>query len=134
MRKGHTMNNGNRAALVRLNDGDRILPDPAEDLRGRGVRDRDGDDLGKLGDLLIDEAEGKFQMLRVERGGVLAFGATLSFIPVEAITAIDADVVHMGELRERIAGAPHHDPDLIDAERHYTLYVHQFCVELPPEQ
>ena len=34
--------------LVRLSDTDRVIADPTDDIRGRTVRDRDGEDLGKV--------------------------------------------------------------------------------------
>jgi sporulation protein YlmC with PRC-barrel domain len=110
-------------SLVKLSDSDQILADPAEDIRGRDVRDRDGEDLGKVDDLLIDTAEHKVRFLRIEHGGVLGLGATPSFVPVDAITRISGDTVHLSESRERVTGAPRYDPDVIDGSDLYdSLY------------
>ncbi|GIF14846.1 PRC-barrel domain-containing protein [Actinoplanes teichomyceticus] len=111
--------------LIRLSDTDRMIGDPAEDIRGRAVHDRDGHDLGRVDDLLIDPEEGKVRMLRVEHGGVLGIGATASCVPVEAIRAIDDDVVHVAEPMQIVAEAPRYDPELIDATAYYDeLYRH----------
>jgi hypothetical protein len=80
--------------------------------------------LGKVDDLLIDAAERKVRMLRLEHGGILGLGATPSFVPVDAITAVD-DVVHVGESREHVTGSPRYDPDLVNANELYAeLYRH----------
>ncbi|MCA2219030.1 PRC-barrel domain-containing protein [Jidongwangia harbinensis] len=110
-------------SLVKLSDSDQILADPTEDIRGRKVEDRNGEDLGKVDDLLIDAEEGRIRFLRVEHGGILGIGATASFIPIDAITRIAEDTVYVGESRERVGGAPQYDPDLIDGSQYYdSLY------------
>ena len=115
----------NSIALVKLSDSDHMLTDPAEDIRGRKVIDPDGNDLGKVDDLLIDADERKVRMLRVEHGGVLGIGATASFIPVDAVTGIDDDMVHVSESRDRVSGAPQYDPDLTNTTEAYNaLYRH----------
>lgn len=110
-------------SLVKLSDSDQVLADPAEDVRGHRVYDRDGEDLGKVDDLLIDTDEHKVRMLRVEHGGILGIGATAVFIPVDAVTGITDDTVHVGEPRDRVASAPEYDPEVIDEPEYYrSLY------------
>lgn len=112
-------------ALVKLSDSDQMLTDPAEDIRGRKVIDRDGSDLGKVDDLLIDASERKVRMLRVEHGGIFGIGATASFIPLDAVTDVRDDVVHVSQSRDHIGEAPGYDPDLVDANEAYAeLYKH----------
>ncbi|WP_328474423.1 PRC-barrel domain-containing protein [Actinoplanes sp. NBC_00393] len=114
----------NAATLIRLSDSEHMLANPDEDIRGSKVVDNDGEDLGKVDDLLIDATERKVRMLRLEHGGILGIGGTPSFIPVDAVTAID-DVVHVGQSREHVTGAPHYDPDLVNADELYEeLYRH----------
>lgn len=110
-------------SLVKLSDSDQVLADPAEDVRGHRVYDRDGEDLGKVDDLLIDTDEHRVRFLRIEHGGILGLGAVPSFVPVDAITQIADGTVHVGESRARVAAAPAYDPDLIDGSDHYdSLY------------
>ncbi len=92
--------------------------------RGRMVKDKNGEDVGKIEHLLIDDAEQKVRFMEVASGGFLHLGETKSFIPVEAITRIDPDAVHISATREHVAGAPRYDPDLVLAEaRHlFDLY------------
>ena len=107
------------ATLIRLSDTGQTVAEPEQDVRGRAVRDRDGEDLGKVDDLLIDEREHRVRFLRVEHGGILGFGTTPSFVPVEAITRIDDDV-HVDRARDVVADAPRYDPELADDTAYYN--------------
>ncbi|MEV1142104.1 PRC-barrel domain-containing protein [Micromonospora sp. NPDC049799] len=110
-------------ALTRISDSGQVLADPARDIRGRKVRDRDGNDLGKVDDLLVDSQQHKVRMLRVEHGGILGLGATHSFILVDAVTNISDDTVWVSESRDRVSDAPRYDPDLVDESEYYeSLY------------
>ncbi|MDG4829308.1 PRC-barrel domain-containing protein [Solwaraspora sp. WMMD1047] len=111
------------AKLRKLSDTTEALADPAEDIRGRKVHDKQDNDIGKVDDLLIDENEHKVRLLRVEHGGILGFGATASFIPVDAVTRITDEVVYVDVTRERVSGAPRYDPDIVDqADVYEDLY------------
>jgi sporulation protein YlmC with PRC-barrel domain len=102
------------AALLKLGDTDQTVANPDEDVRGRAIKDHDGEDLGKVDDLLVDDTERRVRFLVAEHGGILGIGARHSFIPVDAITRITPDEVHVNESRERIAGAPRYDPTISD--------------------
>ncbi|HAQ59896.1 MAG TPA: PRC-barrel domain-containing protein [Microbacterium sp.] len=102
--------------LSRLDDLDETVADPADDIRGRKVKDSSGNDLGKVSGLLVDEAERKVRLIEIASGGFLGIGQDVTFIPVDAITSITDDEVRIAESRERVAGAPIYDPELI-AER-----------------
>ena len=102
--------------LVRLGDTDQTLADPNLDIRGRTVRDREGGEIGKVDDLLVDAEEKKVRMLRVAHGGILGIGATPSFIPVEAVTRVTEDEVHVDRLGTEVVESPRYDPELVDQE------------------
>jgi len=104
-----------------LSDTDQMVADPTDDIRGRTVRDRDGDEIGTVEDLLVDEQEGKVRFLRVEHGGVLGFGATPSFVPVEAVVRVSDDV-HVDRAKSEVAEAPRYAPDLVDRPDDETAY------------
>jgi sporulation protein YlmC with PRC-barrel domain len=104
------------AKMIRLSDTELTIANPAEDIRGRTVVDRDGEDLGEVEDLLIDEPEKRVRLLEVASGGFLGLGKTKFLLPVEAITRISDDTVYVNQTRQYIAGAPHYDPDLIHQE------------------
>lgn len=100
--------------LVRLSDTEQTVANENEDIRGRSVKDRSGEDIGKVDDLLIDPSEYKVRFLVVASGGFLGIGEDKSFIPVDAVTRVDADEVHIDQAREHVAGAPAYEPDLIN--------------------
>lgn len=106
-------------SLVKLGDTDQTVADPAEDIRDRDVIDRDGEDIGKVHALMIDEAEGKVRYLEVKGGGFLGIGDHTVLIPVDAITRIEDDKVHVDQTREHVAGGPIYDPELAQARTYW---------------
>jgi sporulation protein YlmC with PRC-barrel domain len=116
----------NQSAILRkLSDTGRTVADPADDIRGRTVKDIQGEEIGTVDDLLVDSDEEKVRFLRVEHGGILGFGATPSFVPVDAVTAVTDDEVRIDQSRERVAQAPPYDPELADETDYYgSLYGH----------
>lgn len=110
--------------LSRLRDNEKTVSGSDQDIRGRMVKDKDGQDLGKIEGLMIDDVEHKVRFMEVATGGVLGFGGRKSFIPVEAITLITADEVHIDRTREHVAGAPPYDPTVVseDARYFFGLY------------
>jgi sporulation protein YlmC with PRC-barrel domain len=91
-----------------------------QDIRGRTVLDRDGNEIGKVDDLLIDTDENRVRMLRIEHGGVLGIGATPLFVPAEAVQQLTEDEVHIDQSRADVADAPQYDPELVDQESFYS--------------
>jgi sporulation protein YlmC with PRC-barrel domain len=101
---------------VRLSDTELTIVNPAEDIRDRTVVDWDGEDIGEVEDLLIDEAEKRVRLLEVVSGGFLGLGKTTFLLPIEAITRIGDDRAYVNQTHQYIAGAPRYDPDLIHQE------------------
>ncbi len=114
------MTTQDNAMLSKLSDSGQTVANPADDIRGRKVKDKNGKDLGKVDDLLIDDQERKIRFLRVEHGGFLGVGETKSFIPIDAITRITEEEVHINHSRDHVAKAPRYDPDLVDSRTYYT--------------
>lgn len=108
-----------KATLSELSDSGQTVAHADEDVRGRKVKDKDGKDIGKVDDLLIDDQEHKVRFLRVDHSGFLGLGETKSFIPIEAITRITKDEVHINHSAGHVANAPRYDPDLIDDQNYY---------------
>lgn len=115
--------NDDNATLYTLGDRGQTVDRSANDVRGREVRDKDGEGLGKVADLLVDDREEKVRFLLVEHGGFLGFGEKKTLIPVDAVTKITAHEVFVDQSRDRVAAAPGYDPDLVDDRSyHSSLY------------
>ncbi len=79
--------------LVKLSDAGFRIEDPALDIRGLGVFNRDGKRLGKVKDLYIDTEKRKIRFLDVGAGSFLGLGERRFLIPVEAVAGIGDDDV-----------------------------------------
>ncbi|MBM7790217.1 PRC-barrel domain-containing protein [Tenggerimyces flavus] len=101
-----------QSVLVRLGDTDLTVADGNDDVRGRVVVDRSGEEIGDVDGLLIDEEERRVRFLQVGSGGFLGIGTKKQLIPVDAVTRVDEDAVHIDVERDRVAAAPVYDPDL----------------------
>lgn len=110
--------------LIRLSDTPLTLERPSEDVRHRKVLDSDGNEVGKVADLFIDEQERKVRFLMVQAGGFLGLGGEHFLIPIDAVKDVTADHVVIGHSLEHIAGAPRYDPELVkdDYSAIYTYY------------
>lgn len=113
------MNAHDEGGLIKLSESAERISSRDEDIRGRTVCDRDGEELGKVKDLLIDDDEGKVRFIEVASGGFLGIGQDKTFMPVDAITAITDDEVRIDRTREHVAGAPTYDPELVRQRENY---------------
>ena len=112
--------------LRKLQDLDRTVAIPDEDIRGRMVKDKDGHDLGTIDGLLVDAVGQKVRVMEVATGGILGLGETKSLIPVEAITRVTDDEVHISHTREHVAGAPAYDPKLVREDSAYITGLYPY--------
>jgi sporulation protein YlmC with PRC-barrel domain len=110
------------ATLLKLSDTDWTVADPAEDIRGRKVLDKQREEIGEVDDLFVDQPEKRVRFLQVASGGFLGLGETKFLIPVDAITKISQDAVHINQMRQSVAGAPRYDPDLVERRYLNDLY------------
>lgn len=114
--------------LVRLRDSGQTLADPGQDVRGRTVRDCDGNEIGAVGDLLIDPAQRKVRLLQVEHGGLFGVGTAPLYIPAETVERVTNADVHVDRTRVQVATAPEYDPELADRDSRMTdLYDYYGC-------
>ena len=102
--------------LIRLSNTNLKMADPAQDIRGHRVVDKDGKDIGEVNDLIIDSVETKVRFLEVARGDLFGLGHAEALIPVDAITRISDKVVYINQTRQHVAAAPRYDPALIPQE------------------
>ncbi|MPV38896.1 PRC-barrel domain-containing protein [Georgenia subflava] len=99
--------------LEMLSDTGKTVADPTEDVRGRKVFDADGEEIGTVDDLFVDETD-QVRFLRVGAGGFLGIGEQHFLVPVEAITATEAERVRVDRGRTALREVPTYDPDLTD--------------------
>jgi sporulation protein YlmC with PRC-barrel domain len=112
--------------LSRLRDIGRAVSSSDEDIRGRMVKDKNGQDLGRIEDLLVDDVKWKVRFMEVASGGILGFGDSKSFIPVDAITRMTADNVYISHTLEHVAGAPRYDPTLVAIDVNYLMELYPY--------
>lgn len=80
----------------------------ASDIIGRDVRDRAGESLGKITDLLVDPVDGKIRFAIIGSGGLLGIGQDLHPVPFQAlrVTGDDGDELALDVHRARWSDAP----------------------------
>ncbi|WP_198029113.1 PRC-barrel domain-containing protein [Actinoplanes sp. N902-109] len=100
--------------MIRLTETGHRAAAPGRML-GVRVTDRDGNALGTVDDLLVDADARRFRLISVEHGGVVGFGATPSFIPVEAVDAMSRHEIRVGHSSAQVADAPLYDASMMGA-------------------
>ena len=94
------------ATLVKLSCSSLVLQDPGQDLRGLDVYDQNGQKIGTVEDLYVDEVAQNVHFLEVGAGGFLGIGRKYVLIPCEAITDASENRVSIDRTRKRVMGAP----------------------------
>ncbi|MEU4191938.1 PRC-barrel domain-containing protein [Kribbella sp. NPDC026611] len=102
--------------LVRIDDTDLTLARMEDDVRGDTAVGSDGEEIGKVASLYVDEPERRVRLLDVESGGLLGLGAEHRLIPVDAVVSVADRKVVIGRTRAEIAQAPGYDPTLKEIE------------------
>ncbi|MFE7900616.1 PRC-barrel domain-containing protein [Streptomyces sp. NPDC057424] len=119
------MESGDIPVLTKISESRQAITAADEDVRGRKVTDRSGNELGKVGDLLVDEEERRVRFLLVEHGGFLGIGEKKSYIPVDAVADVTEDRVRIDRTRDQVVDAPEYDPELVDRTEFYDrVYQH----------
>ena len=101
-------------ALTKLTDSRLAILRPEEDVRDRSVVDRDGERIGTVDALFVDEQERKVRFLDVGSGGFLGIGEQHFLVPVDAITAVSDEAVLVDLTRDRVREVPVYDPELAE--------------------
>ena len=105
--------------LVSLSGASLTVASPEEDVRGRKVVDRHGEEIGSVDDLLMDDRENRVRFLKVGHGGFLGIGEDHFLVPVDAITRIDEDHVHIDRSQSDLSDAPGYNPELAETPDYY---------------
>jgi sporulation protein YlmC with PRC-barrel domain len=99
--------------LVKLSDSEFVLEDRAQDVRGLDVCDSNGDEVGSVEDLYVDEEERKVRFLDVAAGGFFGLGEKRFLIPVEVVREVNEGGVVVNQGREKVAGSPPFDTGVV---------------------
>ncbi len=101
--------------LSTLKEAGETLADAKQDVRGRDVIVANGEKIGKVVALIVnnDHQQANVRFLRVAAGKFLGAEAETRLIPVDAITSVDKDEVRVNQSREKIAGSPVYDPTVV---------------------
>jgi len=91
---GSQRRSGDANILIRLSDLDFDISHD-EDIRGCRVYDQDGNEIGKVDDLLVDPSQRRVRFLQVVSGGFLGLGGTMMLVPLEAITMVTDDRIEI---------------------------------------
>lgn len=93
-----------------------------DDLVGRTVYDRTGEEIGTVDDLLVDTVQLRAPFAVVSWGGVLGIGKQQRLIPIEAIDRVAADGIYLTGDKELVTGSPAYRDDISgpDAEAHHA--------------
>lgn len=96
--------------LVNLGDTGLAIADPAKDIRGRAVVNHAGEAIGDVKELFLDDREHRVRFLSVGSGGFLGMRQHTLLVPVEAITRIENDEIHVDLTRTAATDGPGYDP------------------------
>ena len=99
--------------LIRLSDSDLILGDRTQDVRGLDIYDTNGEEIGTVEGLYVDEEERKVRLLDVGAGGLLGLGEKNFLIPVEAVREVNEDGVVVDQSREKVVDSPPFDTNVV---------------------
>jgi osmotically-inducible protein OsmY/sporulation protein YlmC with PRC-barrel domain len=109
---GMERSSGENSILIRLSDTDFDVPDD-QDIRGRTVLDQNGNEIGKIDDLLMDTQTRRVRFLQVTSGGFLGIGGKMLLIPAEAIARFDRNYVEVDQSMRGGLSAMRYNPPLI---------------------
>ncbi len=84
----------------------------ASSITGDAVRNTQGEDLGKIQDLMIDVSNGNVRFAVLSFGGFMGMGDKLFAVPLEAMTVdLDRHEFILDVPKERLKEAPGFDKD-----------------------
>jgi sporulation protein YlmC with PRC-barrel domain len=105
--------------LVRLDDFGGELEEHWQDIQGRKVLDKNGDEVGTVEDLYVYEDAEAVHLLKVEVEG----GHFL--VPIDAVTDVSENGVEVEQNKGTIMGSPEFDSEEVpDAETRRAAYAH----------
>jgi len=118
--------------LFRLSESGLALVDLTQDVRGLGVHDEDGEQIGKVEDLYAYTEERKVRFLEVGAGGCMGLGQKRFLVPVEAVGEVREDgVVVVAQERRKVAESPPFEANVVP-QPPYQDELYEYYGYLPP--
>lgn len=108
-----------RANLIPLSETDQTIADPDLDVRDREVVAADQEKIGTVEDIIVDDEEWRARFLRVGSGGLLGVGKEHFLVPVDVVTGIDDERVHIDRARAGLSDVPGYDPEVTEEPDYY---------------
>lgn len=109
-----------------------------DDLTGRTVYDRLGEEIGSVEDVLVDAARLRAPFIVVSWGGVLGIGKQQRLVPLEAVDRVTGEGVYLSRDKDLVTNAPAYQAGVEgdDAELHYRQVYETYAINpyLEPEQ
>lgn len=96
------------------------------DVRGLRVEDENGEAVGTVTDLVVDDVEKSGHFLVAERGGFIGLGTRHTDIPVQAVARDTENAVRLPHPRSHIMSAPAYAPDLVDDRTYRQSIYHHY--------
>jgi sporulation protein YlmC with PRC-barrel domain len=100
--------------LIKLSDSENLrLREPLKNIRGLDVYDSNGEEIGSVEDLFVDQEAQFPRFLDVGAGGFLGIGKKHLLVPFEEVSRHvgEEERVIVRQDRDKVLGSPDFDPD-----------------------
>ncbi len=102
-----------KAVLYSLRASGLKFADPVEDIRGRTAIARDGQKIGFVDDLLLDDHDHRIRFVQIAHGGILGISRAHFMVPINSLTKIEDQYIHITHTREDVERAALYQPKLV---------------------
>lgn len=112
--------------LMRLADRHLKFADASAGVRGRRVLDAQGQEIGYVRALMVDEDAPAVRFPEVAFGGLLGLGETAFLVPTEAVSGVGPDEICISQTQQHVVGGPRYDPELTDITPDDTSAIYRY--------
>ncbi len=114
--------------LIKLSDSEDLrLREPLQDIRGLDVYDNNGEQIGTVEDLYVDQEAQFPRFLDVGAGGFLGIGKKHFLVPFEEVSrsVSEEERVVVRQNRDKVLDSPEFDPDeMPEADLQRAVYAY----------
>lgn len=108
-----------------------------EDLSGRPVFDRAGEEIGSVEDELVDPRQLRAPFLLLTWGGMFGIGRQHRLLPIEVVDRVEDEGVHISKVREVVESAPSYSEPASEEEaepQYVAVYEHYGLMPVPEDE